>query len=78
MNGLVHDQKQYPGNGIGLSTVKRAAQKMGGSAGVFCEFGIGSTFWIELPSRQQAPGEKKFAAAVPMPAASKMMPIRIA
>ena len=44
----VHSQDQYPGTGIGLSIVKRATEKMGGSAGVASEPGEGSTFWLEL------------------------------
>jgi len=38
----------YPGTGIGLAIVKRAADRMGGSVGVESEIGKGSSFWIEL------------------------------
>jgi len=41
---------QYPGTGIGLAIVKRAADRMGGSVGVESEVGKGSRFWIELRS----------------------------
>ncbi|MHC1767727.1 MAG: ATP-binding protein [Verrucomicrobiia bacterium] len=41
-------QRQFPGTGMGLSIVKRAAEKMGGSVGVQSEPGKGSTFRIEL------------------------------
>jgi signal transduction histidine kinase len=38
------------GTGIGLSIVKRAIEKMGGSVGVESIVDKGSTFWIELPA----------------------------
>jgi PAS domain S-box-containing protein len=41
---------QYPGTGIGLAIVKRAADRMGGNVGVESEAGKGSRFWIELRS----------------------------
>lgn len=40
--------KVYEGTGIGLSIVKKAAERMGGSVGLCSEPGRGSTFWIEL------------------------------
>ena len=41
---------QYPGSGIGLAIVARAVQRMGGSCGVESTPGMGSRFWLELPS----------------------------
>lgn len=38
------------GTGIGLSIVKKAIEKMGGTVGVNSEPGLGSTFWVELPA----------------------------
>lgn len=38
------------GTGIGLVTTKRIVELMGGRIGVDSREGIGSTFWIELPS----------------------------
>ncbi len=38
----------YTGTGIGLSIVRRAIEKMGGTVGVESEPGRGSRFWIQL------------------------------
>ncbi|HWI57611.1 MAG TPA: HAMP domain-containing sensor histidine kinase, partial [Bacillota bacterium] len=37
------------GTGIGLAIVRKAAERMGGKAGVESEPGRGSRFWVELP-----------------------------
>lgn len=39
---------KYPGTGIGLALVQRAAERMGGRVGVQSELGRGSRFWIEV------------------------------
>lgn len=39
---------EYPGTGIGLAIVRRAAERMHGTVGVESAPGLGSTFWIEL------------------------------
>jgi PAS domain S-box-containing protein len=39
---------QYEGTGIGLSIVRKAIERMGGSLGLDSKPGAGSTFWIEL------------------------------
>ncbi|MEW6314592.1 MAG: ATP-binding protein [Pseudomonadota bacterium] len=39
----------YAGTGVGLATVKKAAERMGGSVGVESEEGKGSRFYVELP-----------------------------
>ncbi|MDX2185577.1 MAG: PAS domain S-box protein [Opitutaceae bacterium] len=44
LNATTH----YQGTGIGLAIVRRAAERMGGRAGVSSAPGLGSTFWIEL------------------------------
>ncbi|MHC1768627.1 MAG: PAS domain S-box protein [Verrucomicrobiia bacterium] len=43
-----NDARGFEGTGIGLSLVKRAIERMGGSVGVESEVGQGSTFWCEL------------------------------
>jgi signal transduction histidine kinase len=44
----LHGVEQYPGVGLGLSTVRKAAEVMGGSVGLQSKPGEGSDFWIEL------------------------------
>ena len=41
-------KEEYPGTGIGLATVRRALERMGGGWGFESEPGKGSAFWIEL------------------------------
>jgi signal transduction histidine kinase len=40
--------KSIPGTGIGLAIVRRAVERMGGTAGVTSTAGQGAEFWIEL------------------------------
>lgn len=40
----------FPGTGIGLAIVRRAAERFGGACGVESEPGRGSRFWFELPA----------------------------
>jgi signal transduction histidine kinase len=42
-------QHEYRGTGVGLAIVRKAAERMKGSAGMDSTPGQGSTFWIELP-----------------------------
>lgn len=44
----LHSAAAYEGTGIGLSIVRRAAEKMDGAVGVESDVGAGSRFWIEL------------------------------
>lgn len=45
LNGDLH----YEGSGIGLSIVRKAAERMGGRCGVESSTDKGSRFWLELP-----------------------------
>ncbi len=44
----IHPTQTYQGTGIGLSIVRRAADKMGGKVGLESELGKGTSFWIQL------------------------------
>jgi len=45
----LHSTEQYPGTGIGLANVSKAAERMGGRVGVESQPQEGSRFWVELP-----------------------------
>jgi signal transduction histidine kinase len=44
----INPDSEYRGTGIGLTIVRKAAERMGGRAGFESESGKGSKFWIEL------------------------------
>jgi PAS domain S-box-containing protein len=44
----VNSASAYEGTGIGLAIVRKALERMGGTAGVQSEIGHGSKFWIQL------------------------------
>jgi PAS domain S-box-containing protein len=46
----------YPGTGMGLAIVKKAAERIGGSVGVESEPGRGSRFWVEVKSAGEEKG----------------------
>ncbi|PYK63044.1 MAG: hypothetical protein DME21_04310 [Verrucomicrobia bacterium] len=45
----LHRPGTYPGTGIGLAIVRKAAERMKGRVGVESEPGKGSRFWLQLP-----------------------------
>lgn len=47
--GRIHPDREYEGTGMGLSIVKRAAEKMGGTSGMTSVPNVGSSFWVDLP-----------------------------
>jgi len=44
----LHSQAAFPGTGIGLAIVRRAAELMGGRVGIATAPGAGSHFWIDF------------------------------
>jgi signal transduction histidine kinase len=44
----LHNDEEYPGTGVGLATVKKAAEIMGGMISIKSEPGKGSTFMVHL------------------------------
>jgi PAS domain S-box-containing protein len=44
----IHPETAYPGTGIGLAIVRKAAERMHGTVGVESEPGKGSRFWLQL------------------------------
>jgi PAS domain S-box-containing protein len=45
----LHKSDDYPGTGIGLAIVQKAAQRMNAAVGVQSILGQGSIFWVDLP-----------------------------
>jgi len=45
----LHSEDEYDGTGIGLATVKKSAELLGGRVWVESKFGEGSTFFVRLP-----------------------------
>ena len=45
----LHTEDEYPGTGIGLATVKKAVELLGGAAWVESQVDEGSTFFVRLP-----------------------------
>lgn len=62
---------EIPGTGIGLSIVKKAVERMGGTVGLDSKVGVGSNFWIELP---RAAAEKKPAIKDGGPKNARLVP----
>ncbi len=51
----LHGQAEYPGTGVGLAVVRRAAERMMGRVWVESEEGKGSRFFVELPRADGGP-----------------------
>ncbi len=49
----INSESEYRGTGIGLTIVRKAAERMGGKAGFESEPGKGSKFWIELKKEER-------------------------
>jgi PAS domain S-box-containing protein len=45
----VHDDKRYPGTGIGLAIVRKAVERMQGTVTLQSELNVGSRFCVRLP-----------------------------
>ena len=45
----LHSEEEYPGTGIGLATVRKSVEMLGGSVWVESKVGEGSTFFVSLP-----------------------------
>lgn len=54
----LHSPEEYPGTGIGLSIVRRAARLMGTDVTVESEPGRGTTFRLRLPAADPAPSDR--------------------
>lgn len=48
----LHSDDEYPGTGIGLATVRKSVEMLGGRVWVESEPGMGSRFFIQLPLEQ--------------------------
>ncbi len=57
----LHGVEEYPGIGLGLATVRKAIELMGGHVGVTSVPGAGSTFWIELSTMEEDEHEENIA-----------------
>jgi signal transduction histidine kinase len=57
----LHGVEEYPGIGLGLATVRKAIELLGGRVGVTSVLGVGSTFWIELSALEGGKDEESIA-----------------
>ena len=59
----LHAQEDYPGTGIGLATVRRSVELLGGEVSVESSVGIGTTFHVRL-ERCTPPGAVRIPSAI--------------
>jgi signal transduction histidine kinase len=57
----LHGVEEYPGIGLGLATVRKAIELMGGRVGVISVQAAGSTFWVELSTTEGEEDDKSIA-----------------